>query len=119
MFTVERARKFLDDAGIFFPVFEEGDNLQTINQNDTWFWASAFGQEVTDEELPEVADLFWRYGWCGILYWVSKKNDGLVSEFYDVNRFVEFVKKEEELRNSTPSSSERAYKKLHYEIGVK
>ena len=52
---------------------------------------------VSDEELPKVANLFWNYGWCGILYWASKKNNGMKSEFFDNNRFIEFVENEEKI----------------------
>jgi hypothetical protein len=85
--------------------------------NDVWAWACADGQYVPDEKLPEVAELFWRYGWAGILYWVSKENGNMRSEFVDNNRFIDFVTHEEQLRKEFPDSDERAYKKISYTIG--
>jgi hypothetical protein len=67
--------------------------------------------------LPRVAELFWRYGSCGLLYWVSERRQQLKSEFYDINRFIEFVRREEEIRRSEPSQSRRAYLKQQYTIG--
>jgi hypothetical protein len=67
--------------------------------------------------LPEVARLFWNYGWCGILYWMSERHDQMKSEFHDINRFVEFVRREEDIRKEVPDSSERAYVKREYVLG--
>lgn len=117
MFSIERARKLLEAANVFHAVFEEGYDEQTLNQNDVWCWACAESEHVTDEELPEVAELFWNYGWCGIVYWVSKKNGDMRSEFADVNRFIDFVAAEEEIRKEVPESSKRAYTKREYSIG--
>ena len=114
----ERARRILDAAGVFFGDLEDGPEWkQTLNMNDVWAWASADGEYVTDEELPRLAELFWSYGWCGILYWVSQKNDGMRSEFVDVNRFIDFVAHEEAIREELPNSSARAYAKRQYIIG--
>lgn len=124
MFTVETARELLQKAGVFYAdspedLFE-GDSpneLQTINFNDTWCWASAWGEYVPDDELLNVADLFWRYGWCGLLYWCSSRNDRMKSEFHDVNRYVQFVREEEAIRDALPGSSQRAYAKRVYTLG--
>ena len=113
-FSVQDARKLLDAADVFF---EPDDEEIVLNMNDVWGWATAYGEYVKDEELPELAGLFWNYGWAGILYWVSEKNNNMESEFYDVNRCVQFVRHEERLRKSVPNSSKRAYKKLSYTIG--
>ena len=115
--NTETARKLLTLAEVFFDTDDEDSKLsQTLNMNDTWAWACSDGEYVPDEELPEVAGLFVRYGWAGILYWVSERRDSLTSEFEDNNRLIEFVRNEERLRN-TLNHSELAYKKITYTIG--
>lgn len=102
-------------------VFEDGDEIdhyaQTLNMNDVWGWATAWGEYIPDEELPRVGDLLNRYGWCGALYWMSERHAQMRSEFEDINRFVEFVRREEQIRKDSPGSSARAYKKVCYAIG--
>lgn len=122
MFNIESARKLLNDAGVFFSYDPEDEDTnqkmaQTLNLNDVWCWACADGEYVTDEELPRVAELFFRYGWAGILYWVSERSEGKPSEFHDNNRFIEFVRQEEQLRKDVPDFNERAYKKIRYTLG--
>lgn len=118
MFDIESARKLLNTANVFFENDDDEPELsQTLNMNDVWAWGLAGGEYVPDEKLPEVAKLFWRYGWAGILYWASEQNDGMRSEFYDNNRFIEFVRNEERIKNQFPNSSERAYKEVKYTIG--
>jgi hypothetical protein len=119
-YSEDNARKLLDKAGVFFPVDEYDDPKlgQVLNMNDTWGWACADGEDVSDEELPRVAELFYRYGWCGLLYWVSERNEKKRSEFEDVNRFVAFVRAEESIRLEIPGSSKRAYAKREYVIGA-
>src|SRR3990167_7741557 len=73
MFTKESAAQLLENADVFYPADDDIPS-HTLNMNDTWFWASAWGEEVEDGELVEVATLFWRYGNAGLLYWVSKKH---------------------------------------------
>ena len=112
------ARTLLEAAGVFF----DNDDLdpryhQMLNMNDVWGWATADGEYVEDEELPEVARLFCEYGWCGLLYWVSQKRGGIVSEFADVNRFIEFVRNEEAILKEEPDLNKRAYLKRQYTIG--
>jgi len=119
MFDIEESRELLKRAGVFYDCDDGYDSAeaQTLNQNDTWGWASAFGQFVPDVDLPVVAELFFSYGYCGILYWVSRKNDDMKSEFADVNRQIEFVRREEEIRAAHPDSSKRAYEHISYTIG--
>ena len=119
------ARQFLRSAGVFFyddpSELDEDDNpklLQTINFNDTWAWACAGGEYVPDAELQEVSRLFYCYGYCGILYWASELRDQLTSEFHDINRFIEFVRKEESIRKAEPDEVKRAYARHAYEIGA-
>jgi len=121
MFSKEEARKLLEQAGVFFYTRDEEEDWeecpQTLNMNDVWAWACSDGERIEDEQLPEVAELFFLYGWCGILYWVSKQNNNLRSEFLDNNRFIDFVEQEEKLRKEVPNSSDRAYKKITYTLG--
>ena len=119
-FTVDTARAFLKAADVFFDL-EDGDGdpkwAQTLNMNDVWGWACADCEYVPDDKLPEIAELAWRYGWAGILYWVSEARAGERSEFHDNNRFIDFVRHEETLRKEIPKSSTRAYHKLSYTLG--
>ena len=110
----EDSIKMLMAAGVFYDDEEVGPHV--LNMNDTWAWATAWGEEVAEDDLVEVARLFWAYGNAGLLYWVSQKNDCMRSEFYDNNRAIEFVENEERIRNTFPGSSERAYHKESYTI---
>lgn len=114
----EESLSLLQLAGVFFdPTVDRPDFGQTLNLNDTFGWAMAYGRFVPDEELPRVAELFCLYGWGGIYYWEAQQPDGLRrSEFYSVNRAIEFVEHEEKLRAEMPSSSKRAYAKITYTI---
>lgn len=121
---VNQAREFLQLAELFYcnhpSDMEEGDDpklLQTLNMNDTWAWASGWGEYVPDDELPEVARLFCRYGWCGVLYWMSERHEQMRSKFHDINRFVDFVRNEERIRKEVPDSSDRAFEKRTYVLG--
>lgn len=120
MFTVESARELLTQAGVFFRRCDDDDGLewdQTLNMNDVWCWGCADDEYVSDEDLPELARLFFFYGWAGVLYWVSYKRGGMRSEFHDNNRFIDFAKNEEKFRKSETNSSSRAYKKISYTLG--
>lgn len=117
---IENAKALLEAADVFFGFDEEwpdGKWERTINLNDTFYWACCDGVVVEDEEMPRVAELFFRYGWCGILYWVAvEKRGGEKPEFLDVQRHIEFVRQEEKLRQEVPSASKRAYTKLEYTL---
>lgn len=114
MYSIDEARDLLTKAGVFFRPDDEEDSAQMLNMNDVWAWACADGEVVPDDELPRVAKLFYRYGYCGLLYWVSERNNCLRSEFHDINRFIDFVVMEEGIRAEVPDSSTRAYTKLEY-----
>jgi hypothetical protein len=88
-----------------------------LNMNDVWMWGCSDGEDVPDEDVAEVARLFRSYGFCGLLYWVSERRELEKSEFHDNNRFIEFVRHEEELRKQEPRSSKRAYMKISYTLG--
>lgn len=120
MFSIPDARKLLESAGVFFDLDEEDGPKwgQTINLNDAFYWACSDCQYVEDEELPRLAELFWRYGNAGVMYWVAvEKRNGEVPEFLDVRRQIEFVQHEEAIRLEEPSSSKRAYLQREYTIG--
>lgn len=118
---VRQSFALLEAADLFFgePGWTDENERweRTINFNDVWGWATADGEFVPDECAQELHDLFYRYGWCGVLYWASERRGGERSEFAYVNRFIEFVRNEEALRKREPSSSKRAYTKLTYTIG--
>lgn len=123
--TEEKARALLRLAGVFFyddeSELDEDDSpemLQMLNLNDTFGWACADGECVPNDELPRLGQLFWKYGYCGILYWVSERRHGMTSEFADINRFIEFVRAEEAICEEEPSSNKRAYLKRQYMLGA-
>ena len=99
-----------------YPQDEETPGL-TLNMNDTWGWAIAWGEPVPDEKITELSGLIWEYGNAGVLYWVSEQHGGMRSEFHDINRFVDFVRREERLKKAVPDSNRRAYTKLTYTLG--
>ena len=113
------ALELLKLADVFYDIDEDEPEMnQVVNLNDVFGWAVADCEKVEDDELVEVAGLFKKYGWCGILYWVSEiKRDGLRSEFLDNNRFIDFVKLEEDLIKQEPNTDKRAYKKYKYTLG--
>lgn len=114
----EEALSLLNLADVFFePDGDDPELNQVINLNDVLGWARADGEKVEDDELIEVAELFRKYGWCGVLYWVSKKRGGQRSEFFDNNRFIDFVANEERLIKDEPDADKRAYKKYTYTLG--
>lgn len=121
---IERARELLRLASVFFyddPSELDDDEspefLQMLNMNDTWGWACADGEYVPDDDLIEVSRLFWRYGYCGVLYWVSERRGQAKSEFADINRFIQFAREEEKIREEVPGENKRAYTKREYVIG--
>ena len=116
-FTVDEARALLDASHMFFNIEGLPESKQELNLNDTFSPCCADGEQVPDEELPVLADLFWRYGNCGILYWVSKRREGQRSNFSDENRFIDFAAAEEQIREEEPNRSKRAYLKKVYTIG--
>lgn len=112
-------KSFLEMAGIFFDKDEEeGVTASVINLNDAMYWGVADGEDVPEAEIPELARLYNAYGWCGVLYWASKKRGMPKVEFLDVARFIEFVQKEEQIRVEIPDTAKRAYEKRTYTIGA-
>ena len=116
MFTIDESRHLLTAARLFFDP-EDDVGEQMLNLNDAFYWGSADAEHVDDSELQRVADLFWRFGHAGVLYWVVTKRNIATVEFADVNRQIDFVRHEEAIRASEPSDSKRAYLKKQYTIG--
>lgn len=100
-------------------LIEEGDGTppRAIDLNDTFFWACADCEEIPDECLVEVDDLYSRYGLCGVYYWVCKRRGTWKVEFKDIQRMIDFVVREEGLRAEEPNSNRRAYRNLKYTLG--
>lgn len=121
--NLESAKKLLRASDIFFT--DEDDAIDPadvdfswINFNDVWGWASADCECVPEDEIVPLAELFWRYGWSGVLYWASERNNRCRSEFHDINRLVDHVRHEEAIRREEPDSSKRAYLERSYTLGV-
>jgi hypothetical protein len=112
--TIDEAKRAI--MPYCYPQDEDTKGI-VLNMNDTWCWASAWGEDVPDDKIEELADLIWWYGNAGVLYWVSEQHGQMRSEFHDINRFVDFVRNEERLKKEVPNSSKRAYKKLTYTLG--
>lgn len=114
----EKCIEFLRLADVFFEPNEDDppEFSQILNMNDTFGWALSMGESVPDEKLNEVVELYKKYGWCGLVYWVSEQHNQMKSEFEDINRFINFVKHEENLIKDVPDSNKRAYRKLHYKL---
>ena len=123
-FTVDSARAFLYAADVFYDSLgdehdpNEDGPRQVLNMNDVWGWATAWGEEVPDDRLVEVAELFWNYGWPGMLYWMSCRYDNMRSKFHDNNRAIDFVRNEERIKAAHPNSNNRAYYKESYIVGA-
>jgi hypothetical protein len=71
---------------------EEGKFV--LNMNDT-FWYAADAEEISEEEVKEVAGLFANYGYKGITYWVAKKR-GYDPDVQRYKEQVEEVRRVEE-----------------------
>lgn len=115
-FTTESARDLLQRAGLFFDA-DDCEFANMLNLNDVFAPACSDGEDVPDCELPRLAELFWRYGWCGVLYWVSEERNGCRSEFCDVSRAIEFVRHEERIRRDYPNDDHRACVIVSYTLG--
>ncbi len=85
------------------PDEDDPDAAHTLRMNDVWAWGTADAEYIPDDALPHVADLFLWYGWCGILYWVSEQRGQMRSECDNVNRCIDFVRTEEQLKRERHS----------------
>lgn len=124
--TPEQKRAFntLTMCGVFFDVEDDEDTPlapkwgQTLNLNDTFSYACADGEFVSDDQMVRVEDLYSRYGLCGIYYWVSEQRGQCKSEFAGINRMIDFVREEEKIR-SAHGSLNAAFTVRSYTIGDK
>lgn len=109
----------LKTTGIFYESDEDEDEKfeRIINMNDVWGWACADSHEVPMDQMVELLRLYNDYGWCGVLYFVSEREGGRVSEFHHYNRMIEFVKKEEVIRSKHKRYNAYAYDKQSYTVG--
>lgn len=113
--TLDEAKALLLASGY---VLEADDEIPpwTLNMSDTFGWGLAFAETIPEDQLVKVAELFQRFGWGGLAYWVSE-HVGLMSEFCDVNRMIQFVRYEVDICRETPDPTRRAYRKICYLIG--
>lgn len=88
----------------------------TLNMNDVFGWALAFGQKVPDGDLEELDRLVKWYGYIGAIYYTSEKNGAMRSEFEHYQRAIDFVREEEKLRTEHPNPSDLAYFKASYAL---
>lgn len=101
----------------FLTISNDEDGI-LLWMNDTFNWASSDAIQVEPDEIDELFRLFQRYGFCGAVYWASKKDQYCSrSAFKDINRFIDFVAAEEKLRADEPSSNKRAGIALVYTLG--
>lgn len=121
--TVERAKEGISsDQSMLLSsgyCFQDEDGGLSLNMNDTWAWALSWCPKVPKEQIEEVATLFKKYGFAGLLYWNSKQNEDMRSEFHDINRYIDFVANEERITKEVPDYNKRAYHKASYTIGPK
>ena len=91
------------DSDLFFDHNDEDDDKiildpLTIYLSDTWYWATADGEDVPLNEYRLVRELFVEYGKAGLMYYVFNKR-GHHSEFSDINAMAEGVEKMESAKN--------------------
>ena len=92
-------------------LFVDEDRL-SINLNDTFGWACSESEDVPPDKIEDVAGLYRRWGFYALVYWASRMRGGQMSQFKDINRFIEFIRREEEWREREPSSNKRAYTEI-------
>lgn len=113
---IEQFAKEIDTNIVMLVASGEGylasDGIFQINFNDTWGWALAWHEPVPKADLPEVARLYRKWGRPGLLYWCSEKHEKMESEFKDINRYVAFVRREEEWEKQQPDYNKRAYQEI-------
>lgn len=89
-----------------------------ISMGDVWAWASADAITVTDDNVKQIAKLYSKYGFCGLVYYQCKVlGEWESSEFVDINRYIEFVDNEERICQEVPDYNARGYAKRTYIIG--
>lgn len=118
-------------AGVFFHdseeqlIRDEPDEQEreewrfVVHLGDWCSWGTADDERADPSELPDVWNMFSRYGWNGIYYWVMKKREWEWHQisFRDVQRAMQFIQHEEALREAAGSSvSAYAYGHAEYHI---
>lgn len=68
-----------------------------LNMNDTFLYACADSEEVTEEEIKDVAGFFANYGYKGLTYWVARKR-GFDPDIPRYKNDVDEVRKMEEVK---------------------
>ena len=87
-----------------------------IIMSDVWAWALGDAIKLTDENVVRVAELYDRYGFCGLLYHEIERGRYTCSEFTDYNRMIQFVENEERIRREVTDLNRRGYHKAEYTI---
>ncbi len=93
------------------------DEKYFISMSDVWAWATSDGFFVNNSNVKRIAELFQRYGFCGLLYYQQYElKHWKCSEFTDNNRMIQFVYNEEKIRKEVPDYNKRGYAKYTYTI---
>ena len=74
---------------------DNDDSEWYVPLNDTWYYASADGEDIPLDQYKIVADLYRQYGRCGVLYWVHGVRKTL-PQIPSQRRMVEMVVAREE-----------------------
>lgn len=114
MTDIEALRYLLEsDGSLWIGEDDDGRGTVWLNLNDTFGWAVADCEEIKAEDWPELLRLHRKYGWCGLLYWASKREGYREGggEFEDIKRAVAFVAQEEACIAFEPDYNKRAYLK--------
>ena len=74
------------------------DDKLHLNMNDTFAFACADCEEVPDDKIAEVASLYSRFGYCGLVYWVSKQRNWEMPYAPDGPSFAESKKEIKRIR---------------------
>ena len=82
-------------------VINDDHGHYVLNMNDTFYFATADGEEVKPEEIKEVARLFSYYGFAGLTYWVAEKR-GHDPEISSSREEVEYVRSKEQKKEYRP-----------------
>ena len=96
--SIDDAREILFEADVLHEISSGSSNRLLLKIKDSWRSNSVVNEYVRDEDLQELARLFWRYGWAGILYFVSEKNNGIESDLKDNNKAIQTVRHLEDLK---------------------
>jgi len=85
-----------------------------VNVNDTFAWGCADCEEVPEDKISEVANLYRQYGSVGPVYWVSKQRGWMMPCASDGPTFKQTKKEIEKIRkeqNKVEKFARGQYKK--------